>query len=221
MKNILVLFISFICSSVFAQTKVFEIPLEENGEKSYTYVSFRKILDDIPLDSLENSKYDFHFRYITARHITEIWKNENGKLDGVLISFVERQPDLKDLDYLNNKTPKTYFATSQKLKRRTLKTIYEKFVDIKLDTMHSKLMPVGENKNVSGIVIEFVSGDSYKFKEFWISNIAEDHDSNDKLLGEFTALMKTKMNYEKAYKKLQKALPKGCFNMANGFVTCK
>ncbi len=218
-KNILI-FTFFFTSLAIAQDKSFEYPIEKNGEESYTFQYFKKLLTDMELDSLKTSENEFHFRYLTPRHIAEIWKTKNGKLKGKLISFVERQPDSMDSKYLNNKTKKEYFIQVRQMNNKNVNQIYKKLSLWKIDEIESSTMPEGGNSNISGVLAEFSGKRSYKFKEFWIPNDQEKQSNSDKKIAEFTKLMNSLIDYDKLYKNLIDNLPKGCFNMVNGFVEC-
>ncbi|MFD0991023.1 hypothetical protein ACFQ1R_13020 [Mariniflexile jejuense] len=219
MKNNIGIIILLFCFGLNGQNKIMEYPTEPNGEKSYTYNYFKKILIDLSVDSLEISKNEFHFRFITPRHILEIWKTKDLKPKGKIISFVEKQPDSMNLEYHNNEIKKKYYKLESNLKQKRTIHIYKKLTELQLDKIPSSTMPIGESKK-NLILLEFSNKTDYKFKEFWVSNEKTKQNEFDKKIIGFDKLMTSTMNYEQLYNDLVDSLPNGCFNMANGFVKC-
>jgi hypothetical protein len=219
MKNYIGVIILLFCFGLKAQNKIMEYPTEQNGEKSYTYNYFKKILIDLSVDSLEISKNEFHFRFITPRYILEVWKSKDLKPQGKIISFVEKQPDSMDLEYLNNKIKKKYYKLESNLKQKKAIHIYKKLTELQLDEIPSSTMPIGESKK-NLILLEFSNKTDYKFKEFWVSDEKMEQNELNKKIIEFDKLITSAMNYEQLYTDLVDSLPNGCYNMSNGFVKC-
>ena len=220
MKKIALIFTFLFCTVINGQNKTIEFPTEKNGGKTFAYEYFNKIINDIPLERLENSENEYHFRYITPKHIAEIWKSKNGKIAGKIFSFVEKQPDSTSLEYLNNETKKTYFLREESIKKENAVSIYKKLNKLKLENIKSIKKQLPNNKNKKGIMLEFSNKESYKFKEFWYSEKIENDNITNKKLIEFNAFMSEIMNYDKLNENLMNSLPEGCYNLANGFVKC-
>tara|TARA_R110002126_G_scaffold207613_1_gene354610 strand:+ start:2704 stop:3252 length:549 start_codon:yes stop_codon:yes gene_type:complete len=180
MKNIALIFTFLFCSAINGQNKTIEFPTEKNGGKTFAYEYFKKIINDIPLERLEISENEYHFRYITPKHIAEIWKDENGKIAGKIFSFVEKQPDSTNLEYLNNETKRIYFLREESMKKENAVNIYKKLNKLKLENIKSTKKQLPNNKNMKGVMLEFSNKESYKFKEFWYSEKIE-NTTNKKL----------------------------------------
>ena len=218
MKKIAFIFTFIFCTTINGQNKNIEFPTEKNGEKTFAYEYFKKMLNDIPLEKLENSEYEYHFRYITPKHIAEIWKNEKGKIEGKIFSFVEKLNDSINLKYLNNETKKIYFILEESMKTENAVRIFKKLNKLKLENFKSTKTTLQNNKNMKGVMLEFSNKESYKFKEFWYSEKIE-NTINKKLI-ELNTFMSQIMNYDKLNENLMNSLPKGCYDLANGFMKC-
>lgn len=217
MKKIALIFTFLFFSIVNGQNKSIEFPIEENGEKSFAYKYFKKILDNLNLEQLEKSEKGYHFRQITPKYIIEIWKSENGKIAGKTFSFVEKESDSINL---KNETKKIYFVIEDSIKTKNAIRIYKRLNKLKLENYKSTLTPLQNSENKISVILEFSNKESYKFKEFWYLESTENQNSLNKKLNELNLFMSEILNYEKLNENLMKRLPKGCFNLANGFVKC-
>ncbi len=187
--------------------------------------SIRKYLDklllDLSLETLEASNSKFYFRLINTRHITEVWESEDGKIDGRIISFIEKLPDSIDLPYLNNKIRKKYFVQTKHLNRNRSSRLYTKIQVLGIEKIPSKLLPQEKVKNIGGYFMEISHQSNYGFKEFWIINDAQLQSENDKKVMKLVDYFNREINYLEIYDKLIDAAPKGCYDLANGFNRCK
>ena len=96
--------------------------------------------------------------------------------------------------------------------------IFKKLNKLKLENIKSTKTPLPYNSNMKGVMLEFSNKESYKFKEFWYSE--KNENTISKKLIELNTFMSQIMNYDKLNENLMNSLPKGCYNLANGFVKC-
>ncbi len=219
MKNYFGIIILFFCFGLKAQTKTIEYPMDQKGETSNVYNYFKKLVVDLSLDSLELSKDDFYFRYITPRHILEIWKNNDLNLQGRIISFVEKQPDSMGLGDLNTSISKKYHLLESPVNKEKVHQVYKQIIEMKLEEIPSSTR-LYENSKSNLMVLELSTKTDYKFKEFWFSEMETKQREADKKIMVLNQLINSIMNYEKLFNDLIDSLPHGCYNMANGFVKC-
>jgi hypothetical protein len=213
MEKIILILSFFLTSSFIAQSKSLEYPLEKNGDKSFTYLYFKKIISELQIDSIENNKNEFYFRYISLRHITEVWKNRKGEVQGKNICFLEKETKEKNKQ-------KEYLIKTTSIDSKKLNKIYKEIVKSKIDTIDSKMNLVNDNKKKNLILMEFSQKNSYKFKEFWVHTNSEYQNYYEKKIVELDKLLKKEIDYNKIYQDIISNLPKGCYNLANGFVKC-
>ena len=214
MKPFFLILVCSFTSLTYTQDKNIEYPMEKNGDKSFTYLHFKKIITDLRINSIENTKYDFHFRYISLRNITEIWKNEKGEIQGENIIFLE-----KEKETVNKQ--KEYLVKTTSIESKKLTKIYQAILKLRIDTIESKMNVDIDNKKKHLILMEFADQKNYKFKEFWVHNSVENQTPSEMKIVKLDALLNKEIDYSKLYKDIITHLPKGCYNLVNGFVKCE
>lgn len=192
-----------------------------NIEKSSFRRYLEKVQSDLHIENLEESEKEFCFRLVNTRHITEIWKNKKGKIEGQITSFIEKLPDSMDLSYLNNQTKKDYFIKIRRIKQRKSGRLYNKIQELEVEKIPNNKMPGQEIKDVGGYFMEITNTNSYSFKEFWILNDTGLQSENDKKVIQLVDYFNKEIDFFDIYERLIRLAPKGCYDLANGFNKCK
>tara|TARA_R110000823_G_C15872671_1_gene494288 strand:+ start:169 stop:1215 length:1047 start_codon:yes stop_codon:yes gene_type:complete len=112
-KSLLIIFFVLLSIEGKSQSQFERKDLNENIGSTYLteYKQAEYYFDLVPL---ENSKYNFHFRYIKSGQIIDLHKENNGEFSGQITNFIQETKEVKT-DYGYNSEPINYVFTKIKI----------------------------------------------------------------------------------------------------------
>ena len=112
-KSLLIIFFVLLSIEGKSQSQFERKDLNENIGSTYLteYKQAEYYFDLVPL---ENSKYNFHFRYIKSVQIIDLYKENNGNFSGQITNFIQETKEVKT-DYGYNSKPINYVFNKIKI----------------------------------------------------------------------------------------------------------
>ncbi|WP_299683629.1 hypothetical protein [uncultured Dokdonia sp.] len=112
-KSLLILFFVLLSNVGKSQSQFERKDLNENIGSTYLteYKQAEYYFDLVPL---ENSKYNFHFRYIKSGQIIDLHKENNGDFSGQIVNFIQETKEAKT-EYGYNAEPINYVFNKVKI----------------------------------------------------------------------------------------------------------
>lgn len=198
---------------LFGQNKSVSIPIYENGDTIYGYGWIKKLVNELKLESLTNTKENFRFRVWTSNQVIDISKDF-----GHVISF-ERAYSEKN--HKRNREGKLYTSKAI-IVSNTLNELHELIKNSGILTLPSEENIEGWKLGVDGITytIEISTSEEYFFKTYWTPQVFPDLKEAVIVLN-FVKEIRKLLNLKMVYDQFFSTLPNGCYNTGDISVICK